>query len=120
MIHNMKKIFLSLSIVSVGTICVAMDKKVQLPEASVLKARLSAEGFEHFVETTGIDINLAHKKIFPVGVAIYVTKHLNEYNACLNELMVSNKIKMPKHKIIEVILEDNPDVIAYLKSVRLL
>ena len=85
-----------------------------------MKARLCSEGFEHFVEKTGIDKNLANKKIFPVGVAIYVTKHLNEYNTCLNELMIANKIEMPKHKIIEVILKDSPEVIAYLKFVRLL
>ena len=112
----MKALILSLTMLAAGSLCMAMDKTIKLPDAAVLKTRLCNAGLDHFVEKTKIDTDLANKELYPMGVAVAVETHLYDYNEYLKQPMMAAMMQMRKPEIIEILLKDHPNAIQQLKT----
>lgn len=118
----MKLFSLSLSlslIVLLSSISSSYAVLVTMPDAKILQERLSAHGFDHFMEKTRIVQQLAGQQKEALGVAMAVELALYDYCQSLPPMMQS-LMTMRKPQLIEALLEGQSAAIQELKDNKLL
>ena len=106
----MKKIIVSLSVM-LAAVNISYAGLVTLPGKDVLKSRLRAQGFDHFVEKTKIIDMLADQEKEVMGVIIAVELSLADYAEYLKQPMMVRMMEMLKPQLIKAILEGNDEAI---------
>jgi len=99
-----KKILLIIALVSINGLLHAMENKIQLPSAKVLKTRL---GFDDFVEITMLDAHLGGKNLSPLEVTTMLEEHLVEYDNYVQDSFVSKIMQLSKKGLLQRILQNS-------------
>lgn len=88
---------------------------VNRPSAlNVLAKPFNDKGFQHFIEKTKIDKDLANRELYPLGVIMAIETHLYDYNEYLKNPMMSRLMQMRKPEIIDILLQNHPEAIRNL------
>jgi hypothetical protein len=120
----MTKITLTLLMCSAINGLSAMGNKITVPDQQELKNRLDKLGLHHFVEKTHIDKTLGSTNRYPHEIVAVIDLALLQYNETslstfehdIQRNIANQFMQMKKPKMIEAILQEHPDAIAFLKE----
>ena len=93
----------------------SMQQLLKMPKESILNDRLQEQGFDHFMEKTGIVQRIAGRDLYPGGVVMAVELALADYDENLKKGMpaamarqMSVIMQMRKSQLLDAILGDIP------------
>jgi hypothetical protein len=93
-----------------------MQQTLKMPAESILNDRLHGQGFDHFMEKTGIVQRIAGQELHPGGVVLAVELALHDYDEVLKKGMpaamarqMSFLMQMRKSQLLDAILQDIPE-----------
>lgn len=109
----MKKIFLILLFFE----AIAQSTEITLPEADILKCRLTEAGFEHFVEKTALVEAMAGKQWKVSTMVEAIQAELRMY--CRFNGMMAILAARKKSLLIEAFLKDSPEALKELEEAGL-
>jgi hypothetical protein len=82
-------------------------------EATLVRA-LQDEGFDHFQRKTGLARQLAGTSLDPVGLNMVIELALADFEARVENPVVTRLMRMSKARLIQAVAPDYPDLVATL------
>ncbi len=118
------KLFIVTALLASSFASYSMDetKKIKMPKADILTARLDKLGMNHFMRTTDIIQQLADQEKCPNHVASAIERCLynyNEYMAKGDPMMArvtAQRMRVYKPLIFETLLEEHPEALRKLEK----
>lgn len=116
-----KKLLIALAVLKIAVLSQAMEeikqqikacKPVKMPSAQIIRQRLNKFAPDHFVENTGLDVQLGGQEKHPIEVLAIVKEALSDYELSVQDKQVANAMSLLKPDIMKAILQDSSEAVA--------